>query len=80
MMLTPFLIVVARPVAERLSSYLGVSEISLLPPEQAAIAELREHAIIVDYGLSGRHLARVLRHLGTYWALPLTPDRTTLVE
>jgi CPA2 family monovalent cation:H+ antiporter-2 len=64
MMLTPFLIAAARPVAERLSRYLGVPEVSLRAPERAELAELRDHAIIVGYGLSGQHLARVLRAAG----------------
>ncbi len=64
MMLTPFLIAAARPVADRLSRYLGVAEVSLRPPERAELAELRDHAIIVGYGLSGKHLARVLRGAG----------------
>jgi len=60
MMLTPLLIAVARPIARPLSRSLGVPQIPSLPPDRAAIAGLHDHAIIVGYGLSGRHLARVL--------------------
>ncbi len=70
MMLTPFLVAGAKPVAERLSRFLGIREVSVESAEQDEIAELRDHAIIVGYGLSGRHLARVLRAAGlTYVVL-----------
>ena len=70
MMLTPFLVAWAGPVAERLAQFLGISEVSLEPAEQAELADLRDHAIIVGYGLSGQQLARVLRAAGlTYVVL-----------
>lgn len=70
MMVTPFLIAAARPVTERLSGWLGIHEVSLEPVEQAELADLRDHAIIVGYGLSGQHLARVLGAAGlTYVVL-----------
>ena len=64
MMLTPFLIAAAGPLSERASRLLGDHEIPLPPPEQRAVAGLSDHAIIVGYGLSGSHLARVLRGAG----------------
>lgn len=70
MMLTPFFIAAARPLTERLSRFLGIPEVSLEPAEQAELADLHDHAIIVGYGLSGQHLARVLGAAGfTYVVL-----------
>ena len=70
MMLTPFLVAGAGAVSERLSQFLGVPEVSLEQAEQAELADLRDHAIIVGYGLSGQQLARVLRAAGlTYVVL-----------
>jgi monovalent cation:H+ antiporter-2, CPA2 family len=61
MMATPFLIRLARPAAERLSTWLGRAA----PVGQtAAVEALRDHTIIVGYGLAGRYLARVLKAAG----------------
>ncbi len=64
MILTPFLIVSARPVAEWLCPYLGIRAVSMEPLKQAEVAKMSDHAIIVGYGLSGQHLVRVLRAAG----------------
>ena len=64
MMLTPFLIAAARPVAEWLCPFLGIRAASMEPVEQAEVAQMSGHAIIVGYGLSGQHLVRVLRAAG----------------
>ena len=64
MILTPFLIVSARPLAEWLCPYLGIRAVSMEPLKQAEVAKMSDHAIIVGYGLSGQHLVRVLRAAG----------------
>jgi CPA2 family monovalent cation:H+ antiporter-2 len=61
MLFTPFLITGARPVADAVARLLRRPVLELLPYQQDAIAELRDHAIIVGYGLIGRHLTRVMR-------------------
>ena len=61
MLATPALIAAARPVAEGIVSRLSLPGAPSLPTEGADRAEaLSDHAIIVGYGLSGRHLQRVL--------------------
>ena len=61
MLATPALITAARPVAEGIVSRLSLPDAAALPPEAAGRADaLSDHAIIVGYGLSGRHLQRVL--------------------
>lgn len=66
MLLTPFLILGARPFAGFIARGRGRG-LQLLPHERAEVAELSDHAILVGYGLSGRQLARVLREA----AIPL---------
>ncbi len=61
MMAAPFLIAGARPLAEVAVRVLSLPGLVRLPHEQANIAELRDYAILVGYGLSGRHLVRVLK-------------------
>ncbi len=61
MMATPFLIRLSRPAAERLAAWLGRTE----PTDRSPVVEaLRDHTIIVGYGLAGRYLARVLEAAG----------------
>ena len=65
MLATPALIASARPLAERFTSGLGLTGVLMPPPEQATRVEaLSDHAVIVGYGLSGRHLQRVLSAAG----------------
>ena len=66
MMLTPFLVAGAGAVSERLSQFLGVPEVSLEQAEQAELADLRDHAIIVGYGLSGSWVAELMPWLPTW--------------
>ncbi len=61
MVLTPVLIAAARPLADGLASRLGLAVVSVHPSEAEGLAELRDHALIVGYGISGRHLVRVLK-------------------
>lgn len=61
MMATPFLIRLSRPAAERFEAWLGRAD----PLDRAPVIEaLRDHTIIVGYGLAGRYLARVLKAAG----------------
>ena len=64
MMATPFLIHLARPLAERIAVLLGRAD----PVDRTLDAGIREtihdHTIIVGYGLAGRYLARVLKAAG----------------
>jgi CPA2 family monovalent cation:H+ antiporter-2 len=56
---TPALIAGARPLAEGLTSLLGWTNL-WMPPLPEGTEALSDHAVIVGYGLSGRHLQRVL--------------------
>jgi CPA2 family monovalent cation:H+ antiporter-2 len=56
---TPALIAAARPLAEGLASRLGWTDV-LMPPLPEGTDAISDHAVIVGYGLSGRHLQRVL--------------------
>ncbi len=61
MLATPALIASARPLAERFAGALGLTNVLMPAPGEAArVEELSDHAVIVGYGLSGRHLQRVL--------------------
>ncbi|HEY7819830.1 MAG TPA: cation:proton antiporter, partial [Vicinamibacteria bacterium] len=59
MFATPALIAAARPLAESLVARLGFQDM-LMPPLPEGTEALSDHAVIVGYGLSGRHLQRVL--------------------
>ena len=64
MMATPFLIHLARPFAERLAGLLGRADRAHGPPDADAAERLKDHTVIVGYGLAGRYLARVLKAAG----------------
>ena len=64
MILAPFLIAGAGPLADMVSRGLGVTPIRMHTAEQAAVTALEDHVIIVGYGLNGRNLARALRSSG----------------
>ena len=55
MALTPLLIYIAPAIGRRMGSFEGKS------PEPPPGEQLRNHVIIVGYGLAGRHLATVLK-------------------
>jgi CPA2 family monovalent cation:H+ antiporter-2 len=59
MLATPFLIEGARPLAEGIVRLAGggVRETD----DDEAVSDLQDHAIIVGFGMSGHHLARVLK-------------------
>jgi CPA2 family monovalent cation:H+ antiporter-2 len=58
---TPALIAAARPLSEAIAARLSLEGAAASLPEHANRTEsLSDHAIIVGYGLSGRHLQRVL--------------------
>ena len=59
MLATPFLIQGARPVAERILRLAGGAVLE--EDEDEAVSDLSDHAIIVGFGMSGHHLARVLK-------------------
>jgi len=60
MLLAPALIAVAEPVADRLTAAFGRRELDATTREQQAVAALRDHVIVVGYGLNGRNLAKAL--------------------
>ncbi len=65
MLATPALIASARPIAERFAGALGLTNVLMPAPEDATrFSQLSDHAVIVGYGLSGRHLQRVLAAAG----------------
>jgi len=50
-----------------------------ITPEQGALREIRDHVIVVGYGLNGRNLSRVLKENGLpYVILELNPE--TVIE
>lgn len=55
---TPFLVRTSPQVAEKLSREVGANE------EASSGEALRDHALLIGYGLAGRNIARVLRSLG----------------
>jgi len=61
MLATPVLIATARPAAEWLARALRRPSIVFPADAETKIAELSDHAVIIGYGLGGRHLTRVLR-------------------
>ena len=61
MLATPFLIQHARTVGEAFARVAGRSTLGAEPFEKAHARSLADHAIIVGYGMSGHHLARVLK-------------------
>lgn len=64
MMATPLFMHTARPVSERVATWLGRG-LSVRRPDDANAGEtLDHHTIIVGYGLAGRYLARVLKAAG----------------
>ncbi len=59
MVATPFLFQIARPMAGRA---VGLNEAALQSlDDRPGVSDLKNHAIIVGYGMSGRHLAQVLK-------------------
>ncbi len=61
MLAAPFLASGARPVADGVARLLRRPPLTVLPHQRDSITELRDHAIIIGYGLVGRHLTRVMR-------------------
>jgi CPA2 family monovalent cation:H+ antiporter-2 len=59
MLLAPLMIALSPQVARRFANWRRLPTLGLFAPD-APEEELRDHAIIVGYGISGRHLARVL--------------------
>ncbi len=64
MLAAPFVIQAAGPLAERVQRLAGSRPMALAPQEEAAAQQLRDHVIIVGYGLNGRNLARALKGAG----------------
>ncbi len=60
MLLAPLLIEIAPQFARGVASRLGRPTAGLFSPPGSGEEELRDHAIIVGYGISGKHLTRVL--------------------
>lgn len=61
MLLTPVLTLAAGPLAERLIRWTPARDHGMQTAEMSAVQELKDHTIIVGYGLNGRNLAQVLR-------------------
>ena len=64
MMVAPFLIHVARPIAERVTDLTGRAEPSRPASDGEELDTLSDHAVVVGYGLAGPYLARVLQAAG----------------
>ncbi len=61
MLLAPFLIAAAGPIAERLAHLGWHATPRGLRPLEPEVRALRDHVIVVGYGLNGRNIARALR-------------------
>jgi len=61
MLAAPFIIASARPLAELACRVAGKPTVKLQSHETAAVSALKDHVIIVGYGVNGRNLARVLK-------------------
>jgi CPA2 family monovalent cation:H+ antiporter-2 len=61
MLATPFLIAGAAPIADRICRWTRQPALQLTTHEYQAVSVLRDHVIIVGYGLIGHNLARVLK-------------------
>jgi CPA2 family monovalent cation:H+ antiporter-2 len=64
MLLSPFLIAGAQPIAEWITTRSGNVPLAMRTAEHEAVMALDDHVIIVGYGLNGRNLARALRSTG----------------
>jgi monovalent cation:H+ antiporter-2, CPA2 family len=64
MMIAPFAIAAALPVAEWLARRLHQPALDLRTVEEVAVGALKNHVIVVGYGLNGRNVARALRAAG----------------
>ncbi len=72
MLVTPFVINGAAPLTQRLVALLGITEAEPSPEAR----QVRNHVLIVGYGLNGENLANVLHQTGLpYLILELSPDR-----
>jgi CPA2 family monovalent cation:H+ antiporter-2 len=61
MLVTPLLIAGAPAFADAVGRWLRLPALRLTTREYQAVQQLRDHVIIVGYGLNGRNLARVLK-------------------
>jgi CPA2 family monovalent cation:H+ antiporter-2 len=61
MLATPLLIAGAPAFADAVGRWLRLPALRLTTREYQAVQQLRDHVIIVGYGLNGRNLARVLK-------------------
>ena len=61
MLLTPAVIALAEPAADRVTALLGQQVLDATTREQQAVGALRDHVVVVGYGLNGRNLAKALR-------------------
>ena len=74
MMLTPFLINLAPRAAALLTRGRG-KEASSPEAEQQKTSTLKDHLIIVGFGISGKHLAQVAKESGIpYTILEMNPE------
>jgi CPA2 family monovalent cation:H+ antiporter-2 len=64
MLAAPFLISAAPSVAERVLAHRSHATMEFATREARALRPLKDHVIIVGYGLNGRNLARALRNAG----------------
>ncbi|MDP3774063.1 MAG: cation:proton antiporter [Gemmatimonadales bacterium] len=69
MLAAPFLIAVAPRVAEWIARLAGNVPLEMQTDEQLSVAALRDHVIIVGYGLNGRNMARALRSTGIAYVI-----------
>jgi CPA2 family monovalent cation:H+ antiporter-2 len=61
MVAAPFLIVGSRPLAELAVGAFGRTKLVAQPFSPPHVGERKAHAIIVGFGLGGRHLAKILK-------------------
>jgi CPA2 family monovalent cation:H+ antiporter-2 len=60
MLAAPVLIMFAEPIADRVARLLGRPAVDIPTQEMHSVSALRDHVIVIGYGLNGRNLARAL--------------------
>ena len=69
MLIAPFAVAAAPDIADRAFAYRDPSAMDFTTREVRAVGPLKDHVIIVGYGLNGRNLARALRRAGISYVI-----------
>lgn len=75
MVLSPFFLMASPHIATWVSRRVRVRRLRRTPLEQRGLTKMRDHVIIVGFGLNGRNLARVLKEVGIpYVVVEMNPE------